>query len=94
MSNQKPETETWIEERNGKVEVNPMGQDVTVNVGTNQRVTIDKLYGPLCASEVRVHLEHTNDKADWVVEHYNLKEERWEEKARWDCQESWPEPDS
>lgn len=62
-----------------------------VNCSANQTIEIDKLYGPLCASPVRIRLEYGSNLADWVVEYQNPSTEQWEEKARWGCQESWPE---
>ncbi len=81
--------EAWLSRHLGELEVNPMGEDIRVNVGTNQKVTVDKLYGPLAASEVRVWLDSTT--AQWVVEYCNPTTEEWEEKARWYCQENWPD---
>ena len=77
--------ETW--------EVHPgHGVPITVCVGANQIVEIDKLYGPLCSHDVRIRLEYTNDKSDWVVEIRQPEiDAPWIEKARWDCQEGWPD---
>lgn len=81
----------YFYEQHGELHAHPMGSDVVVDVGTNQKVVIDKLFGPLCASEVRVFLQHDGDRYDWVVEYLNPTTELWEEKARWCCQENWPE---
>lgn len=82
------DTKPWLEKRGDTWEVNPMGLDIKINIGANQKVVIDKLYGPLAASDVRVYLDFQS--AEWVVEYMNLTTEKWEEKARWDCQENWP----
>lgn len=82
----------WWEVRFNRLEINPNHEgDIIVNVGANQPIIIDKLYGPLAAYPVRVRLEYTDDVADWVVEYQNPKTKQWEEKARWHCQENWPE---
>lgn len=83
----------WIDQHSGQWEVNPMGQDIRVNIGAGQKVIVDKLYGPLCASDVRVWIDQRDGVLDWVVEYQNPTTEQWEEKARWDCQENWPETD-
>jgi len=95
------ETGPWLDKHLGEHEVN-MGSAGTlrVNVGANDIVIIDKLYGPLCASDVRIYLEYKDDKdPEWVVEYLNPAKSRpgedvWEEKARWDCQESWPKDET
>ena len=81
----------WCEQRFGVPEWNPPSvKAVRVNVSCNQSVVIDKLYGPLCASDVRVRLEYDDaGNTDWVVEYLNPTTEEWELKARWDCQENW-----
>ncbi len=66
-------------------------ENIRVCLGVNQWVEIDKLYGPLAASFVRIRLEYLGDVTDWVVECQNPSTGEWEEKARWDCQENWPE---
>jgi hypothetical protein len=87
-------TKPWMEERFGVWEFHPgYGNEVRVNVGVNQTVEIDKLYGPLAAHGVRVRLEYEGERTDWVVEYKNLKTGEWIEKARWDCQEDWPTDD-
>lgn len=82
----------WFQERNGRWELNPGdAKELVVNVGTANVIVVDKLYGPLAAGPVRVRLEYTNTISDWVVEYRNPTTRQWEEKARWDCQENWPE---
>lgn len=85
-------TKPWLSEHSGTPEVN-VGDAPTFRVccGTNQQIEIDKLYGPLCAELVRITLQREGEVADWVVERLNQTTERWEEKARWHCQESYPE---
>lgn len=91
-----PSVPPWLEERHGVWEVNVGTQpETTINCGVNQAITVDKMYGPLAAEDVRVRLEYLTPAdgphvSDWVIERYNLTTEKWEEKARWDCQESWP----
>lgn len=71
---------------------------VIVNCKANQIIEIDKLYGPLSALGVRIRLEYTNDKSDWVVEREKPIPDNdgkwcdveWVETARWDCQLDWP----
>lgn len=69
-------------------------EKITVNVSANDVVEIDKLYGPLCATNVRVFLEHKDGKCDWVVQRQRIfagsAECEWIEMARWDCQMDWP----
>jgi hypothetical protein len=88
--------EPWNELRFGEWEVNiPSDQKVTINIGANQTIEIDKLYGPLAALGVRIRLEYANDKSDWVVEREKISsngaESEWIEMTRWDCQMDWPE---
>lgn len=88
--------EPWNELRFGEWEVNiPCDQKVTINIGANQTVEIDKLYGPLAAFGVRIKLEYADGKSDWVVEREKASTEgvdrEWIEMARWDCQLDWPE---
>lgn len=93
MSDEKTPEKAYFDRQYGRLEVNPMGEDCVVNVGTNQTVEIDKLYGPLCALGVRIRLEYKNDVSDWVVERERPKDKKdsacemeWIEMARWDCQ--------
>lgn len=86
----------WTQRHNnGCLEFNPghENKECRINIGCNQIVEVDKLYGPLCCSPVRVFLEYKDDVSDWVVQYQNLTTEEWEEKARWDCQENWPDDD-
>ena len=81
----------WMHFAHGRWEVNPDSVNeagVVINIGTDFNVEVDKLYGPLAAETVRVRLEHKT--TEWVVERYRVDTDVWEEKARWDCQESWP----
>jgi hypothetical protein len=77
----------WLDHRFGVWEVNPGESLVQVNVGCNQPVVIDKLYGPLAANPVRIRLEYTEVATDWVVE-CELGD-IWTEMARFDCQLDW-----
>lgn len=73
-------------------EVNPDSTEevgLCVNIGSNFNVEIDKLYGPLAAETIRVRVESAS--GEWVIERQRVDTDVWEEKARWDCQESWPE---
>lgn len=84
----------WIEKSKfGHYEINTMGQKIIVNCGANETIEIDKLYGPLCASGVRIRLEYTAECSDWVVEREkinNAAASEWIEVTRWDCQLDWP----
>lgn len=74
-------------------EVNDVGlRVIRVNIG-GAVVEVDKLYGPLAAELVRIRLDHNT--AEWIVERQPIDAtgDVWEEKARWNCQESWPEGD-
>lgn len=92
MIDEKPKIENvHAEVRFDRLEIYPGPTDFTVFVGANQKVTIDKLFGPLSASDVRVYLDYNDGRnPDWVVEYLNPSTELWEEKARWYCQENWP----
>lgn len=81
-----------VDERYGVLEWAPEDCEKPLRVfaSANQIVEVNKEYGPLAAEDVRVRLEYTDEKTDWVVERYNVETNVWEEKARWDCQESWP----
>lgn len=80
------------------LEVNPgyENKHVVINVGVDQTVEIDKLYGPLCALGVRIRLEYNDKCSDWVVEREKPADVNdsgspmeWVEVARWDCQLDW-----
>jgi len=62
-------------------------EDLEVETGANVKIKINKVFGPLCATSVRVYLEYNHKKSDWVVEHLDWKSSDWVEMARWDCQE-------
>lgn len=88
------DNEPYFQRRFDRWEITPPMDDKSgcvIEIGANQIVEIDKVFGPLCASPVRVFLEYDNDVADWVVQYQNPTTNEWEEKARWYCQESWPE---
>jgi hypothetical protein len=87
----KAEEQGWLEMTCGKPEWHITKPEARVMTAANSRIVIDKLYGPLCASEVSVTLEYADGKSDWVVHYRNPTTELWEEKARWDCQENCPE---
>lgn len=61
-------------------------ENLNIDTGANVKIEIDKLYGSLCASSVRVHLEYKDNISDWVIENLNVKTGQWDEMARWDCQ--------
>lgn len=83
--------EPWIGGDWGTWAINIRG-DVTINCGANQTITVDKMYGPLCAYPIRITLKYDkNCSGDWVVEYQNPTTEQWEIKAQWSCQENWPE---
>lgn len=77
----------WLnQQRDGTWEINPQQERVRINIGTNENVEVDKLYGPLAAHPVRIRLEYNNDVSDWVVERQSFEGDHWIEMARWDCQ--------
>lgn len=82
----------WIETTRFGYEVHTMMNNITVCCGANETIEIDKLYGPLASTGVKVVLEYTNKNADWVVYKEKLSDENreWVEIARWDCQEGLP----
>lgn len=85
----------WLSKTNwGTWEINTMGNGLTVNCSVNEVIEIDKLYGPLSATGVRVRLEFDDKYTDWVVEREKLsggaEDSQWIEMARWDCQMDWP----
>ena len=75
-----------LEYRNGVWELSPPFSSTSrVNIGANQHVEIDKLFGPLAAHPVRVHLDYGS--TSWVVECCEGNGgEDWVEKARFSCQ--------
>lgn len=85
------ENKPWLEKRFNRWEVNTKCAGIMVNCAANEIIEIDKLYGPLAAHGVRVRLEYKDDKADWVIESEDLKTEKWIERARWFCQEGFPD---
>lgn len=65
--------------------------NLLVETGTNVTIEINKMYGPLTAYPVRVTLKYdSSHPGDWVVEYLNPTTELWEVKAKWSCQENWP----
>lgn len=82
-------TEPWLTKGRRWWECHTGINDIEVCCGANEWITVSKIYGPLCASDVRVRLEYDNDRADWVVE--CMANDDWEEKARWGCQEGFPD---
>lgn len=95
----------WWERRFGTIEFNPgVDETCTVNVGANQEVTIDKMYGPLVGNAVRVRLEYKGEISDWVIESEKIERTerddggfdddiKWVERARWNCQDGLPDDD-
>lgn len=79
----------WLSLEHDVWEVNEQGNEIIrVNIGA-ATVQVDKLYGPLAAETVQIRLDRST--AEWIVERQRVDDdETWEEKARWDCQESWP----
>jgi hypothetical protein len=61
------------------------GKESVVNVGADQWVRIDKLFGPQCSSMIRV--KHDFKTCQWVVEEQNFNDNTWHERARFDAQE-------
>lgn len=64
-------------------------KDVVVNVGCDQNVAVDKLFGPQCSSKIRVRHEFTS--CEWVVEEQNFNNGKWVERARFYAQEFYDE---
>lgn len=67
------------------------GEECQVNISCNQWVQICKLFGPLCVEDIRVKVDFGS--SEWIVERNNVATGIWEEKIRWDCQESYPNPE-
>lgn len=99
MIEEEEDDKPWLEKRFGRWEVNTKMTGLVVCCGANETIEIDKLYGPLCATGVRVRLEYEGEKSDWVIERERLNTDEegnsldttWIEMARWDCQMDWPE---
>jgi hypothetical protein len=75
----------YISEFHGKWEVDSVDGDITVNVGANQNVIVDKMFGPQCSSKIRAR--HEFEACQWVVEEENFNTGEWVERARFDAQE-------
>lgn len=56
-----------------------------VNIGANQWVQVDKLFGPQCSSKIRVM--HNHASCEWVVEEHNFNNDTWVERCRFYAQE-------
>lgn len=77
------------------MEISPPHEEneITINIGAHQTVTIDKLYGPWSVWAIRVRADF--ESADWVIEQEycvtdengNDSERRWAERARFT---TWP----
>jgi hypothetical protein len=42
------------------------GKNIEIDTGCDTLITIDKVYGPLCANAIRVHLDY--DSVSWIIE--------------------------
>lgn len=92
------ESKPWLQKSFDRWEVNARGDGLIVNCGANETIEIDKMFGPLAATGVRVRLEYHDEIADWVIEREKLiinpdgnsGETQWIEMARWYCQMDWP----
>lgn len=70
------------------IEYNPeYGKTSIVNVGVDQWVEIDKVFGPQCSSKIRV--KHDFKSCEWVIEEENFNDwpTTWHERARFNAQE-------
>jgi hypothetical protein len=86
-------------------------EKILVEIGSNECVYIEKLFGPMAAEHIRVHCD--TETCEWVVERLNQPEclghelyspddehnnkcprDFWEEKIRWDAQESFRNKES
>lgn len=47
-------------------EIDVVQHPITINTGTDTYITIEKLFGPLCANSIRIHLDF--DSVSWVIE--------------------------
>lgn len=82
---------TWLDFFGKEAAVN-ITENLTIQCSANVYITIDKMYGPIAAYPVRIILKYDKENDGcWVVEYQNPTTELWEEKARWSCQENWPE---
>lgn len=50
--------------------------DILVEVGSHQRVTIDKLYGPAIFAELRITADN---RRGWVIERQGIATNDWRE---------------
>ena len=48
------------------VEIDTIVKHITINTGTDTLIEIDKMFGPLIANTIRVHLDY--DSVCWIVE--------------------------
>lgn len=89
---EKDDAEPWLEKRFDRWEINAAtGNEYVVCTGANVKIEVHKIYGPIAASDCRIFLQYDDaSPGEWVVEYMNPATERWEEKARWSCQENWP----
>lgn len=86
MSDKDDIPDPWLEFTKCKTwEVHPHQHEITVNIGADQNVIIDKLYGPLAACDVRVRLEFAT--CEWVFEAHDFNNDTWVEKGRFFAQE-------
>lgn len=92
---QAPEDEKpWVTSEFGKWVVHTV-DPVELNIGANNTIFIDKMYGPLAAAPVRITLKYEDTTpATWVVEYKNFTTDNWEVKAEWNCQENWSKGDN
>lgn len=54
--------------------MNYLIEDVTVEVGPNHRVTIDKLFGPLIFFNLRISLDIQT--CEWVIERQSIRRDK------------------
>lgn len=90
------EQNTHVRETKYSIDISPpvTERKVTIEIAADQKIYIQKLYGPLAAEEVRIYLDLTT--RSWIIERcrmdtvyeYEYSERIWEEKARWYCQET------
>lgn len=74
MSDKKPSW--WVDESRGHPQFNPgQAPRVVVNVGCEQSVEIDKLYGPLIFASIRVRAD--SKTLEWVIERQQVDTMEW-----------------
>jgi hypothetical protein len=69
-----------VYEERGEIHISAHGKPVTVEIGVGETVTIDKCFGPLIFTKVRVRADFQS--CEWVVERQRIDCGEWIEVAR------------